>query len=835
MIKVQSLSLRIVLQFAVVLVPLIAVLVYETRAESNRIAALANARAAHQLAAEARDQFSRFVNSAADAVDSGRLANAGHAALGQARARVGELSQVQDADSEATGRTQSEVESLIKAIDADASLPGLLGARDSITSARTAIDGLAAGKQRALDQSIEFAIRDGAQSRQLVMQLSGIILLIAAFFMLQMIRGLSQPLRRAVEIANRIADGNQRVSFAVSAKEDVGGLLQSLQRMNQSLLEQQADVAAHRERLEETVAELARGEESLALAQRTAKLGNWQYDASTGLVRWSEEMHRILDQPVRARPPSLRDFMAAIHVAERRTMFQYLRSMIERQNELSIDHAVRGADGQSLFVHHHIGGTRDASGRLAQLHGTLQDVTDRRRSAEEMRRLALFDNLTGLANRQHFNEHLKSAVAHAKRQATGLAALFIDLDRFKRINDTLGHSVGDQVLREAATRLLGCVRESDAVALRADNNNHLVARLGGDEFIAMLRDLLEPRHAAVVAQRITKALSAPFIIDGRELHVTASVGIAMFPSDGATGDDLVKAADIAMYAAKRAGANRYQFFSSEMNKFAMEKLSLEIDLRQAIVKCEFVLHYQPKVDVATGAIFGTEALIRWNHPVLGLLAPDRFIGLAEELGLIVAIGDWVLEEACRQASEWKRSGLGQVNIAVNLASPSFRKIDLIDSLRKLFERHDILATQIQIEATESMLMDSAEQTQVTLRELRKLGVKLSIDDFGTGYSSLSYLKRFPVDQLKIDRSFISEMINSSEDVAIVAAIISLGRNMNRELVAEGVETLEQARMLRSMGCDIMQGFLFSRPLPAERMGMLLSSDRPFALSMVGGV
>jgi diguanylate cyclase len=419
-------------------------------------------------------------------------------------------------------------------------------------------------------------------------------------------------------------------------------------------------------------------------------------------------------------------------------------------------------------------------------------------------------------------------LARAKRHGEGFATLFIDLDRFKRINDTLGHAVGDAVLRQAAARLLTGVRESDAVAALDPDDENMVARLGGDEFVVLLRDVLAPRDAVVVATRMIAALAAPFFVEEHELVVTASIGIAMHPTDGNTVEDLIKAADAAMYAAKKLGRNTFQFFTQEMNTTAFEKMTLENELRHAIEKRQFVLYYQPKVDIRTGGLCGVEALIRWQHPQWGMVPPGRFITLAEELGLIVSIGDWVLEEACRQAAAWRQAGLDKVCIAVNLASPSFHKPGLTDEVRTLLDRYTVDPDQLQVEATESMLMESGGATLETLRQFNLMGIKLAIDDFGTGYSSLTYLRRFPADEIKIDRSFISEMTNNADDAAIVAAIISLGRSMKRAIVAEGVETIAQARLLHTLGCDVMQGFLFSRPVPADEMQEMLALDRPFA-------
>ncbi len=827
MVKVNSLSLRIVLQFAVILLPLVAVLVYETGAESRRAARMSHAMAMHEQAIDARQHYALFLSGAADAVDTGRLSAPALVAFDSASAGVDRLSELDPATATALVETRQGLQGLRAALSSDASLAGLLRLRGVMSQAKTRLEQAAAAAEHNVDKAVAYSIQDTARTQQLVLVLSAVLLVVTLGFIVNMVRGLSRPLRIAVELADSIAAGRKFESFSVDPKHDIGNLLGSLQRMHLSLRGFENDVERQRTGLEHKVRQLAQSEHSLAQAQRTAKLGNWQWEAG-GAASWSDEMYRILGLSRGDRPPTLRSFLRAIPAQGRSAWRTHFTDLTQRADELAVEHRVCSLNGDERVVHHLMAAQRDPTGRLLRLYGTLQDITDRQRAEEKMRRMALYDGLTGLANRQFFNEHLTNAVAHSKRHGGGLATLFIDLDRFKRINDTLGRAVGDAVLCQAAARLMGCVRESDAVAPAKVDADPMVARLGGDEFIVLLREVLTPRDAVLVAARMIKALAAPFFVEGHELVVTASIGIAMHPSDGDDAEALVKAADAAMYAAKNLGRNTFQFFTEEMNTIAFEKLSLEGELRRAIETRQFVLHFQPKVDISTGSILGVEALIRWNHPQWGMVAPGKFIGLAEELGLISAIGDWVLEDSCRQAAQWRRAGLGEVSMAINLASPSFRKPRLVQELAALIEQHGLTPAQLQIEATESMLMESAGATLQTLKDLHELGVKLAIDDFGTGYSSLSYLRRFPVDQLKIDRSFVSEMTHNADDAAIVGAIISLGRNMKREIVAEGVETIAQARLLRELGCDVMQGFLFSRPVAAEQMEALLRRDRPFA-------
>ena len=446
-----------------------------------------------------------------------------------------------------------------------------------------------------------------------------------------------------------------------------------------------------------------------------------------------------------------------------------------------------------------------------------------------MHYLAMYDALTGLPNRQLFHQQLTQAVARAHRNGDHIAIMFIDLDRFKRINDTLGHATGDMLLREVAARLNRCVRTTDQVGRDGDSMlpEGSVARLAGDEFTVTLDTLRDPQDAARVARRIISEVSRPFMLSGQEVVVTTSIGIAVYPEDGEQAEMLLKNADVAMYQAKDLGRNAYQFFAGEMNSAAVERLRLENELRRAMEGDQLSLHYQIKIDARDGSIAGLEALMRWRHPELGMVPPVTFIPVAEEIGLIVDFGAWVLEEACRQTKAWRDAGLPVAPIAINLASPSFRQPDLVERVASALRRHDVLPADLCIEATESILMRDADATMATLKQLRELGVKLSIDDFGTGYSSLSYLRRFPIDQLKIDRSFVNDLVVNSDDAAIINAIASLARSLNLDVVAEGVETVEQARLLAKQGCYIMQGYFFSKPVSAEELTQILAQGEVF--------
>jgi diguanylate cyclase (GGDEF)-like protein len=426
---------------------------------------------------------------------------------------------------------------------------------------------------------------------------------------------------------------------------------------------------------------------------------------------------------------------------------------------------------------------------------------------------ATHDALTGLPNRMLFIDRLDREIAHAERDGNLFAVLVVDLDRFKVINDTLGHGPGDQLLIEIARRLSNAIRSADTVA-----------RTGGDEFLLLLTDIREAPDAAVIAAKIISELDKSVSISGTEVHTSASIGISVYPADGSDSDTLVAHADEAMYFAKQAGRNSFQFFSSGMSVFSRERLDLESELRRALPMKQFELHYQPKVDVATGRMNSVEALLRWRHPTRGLVGPLEFIPIAEETGLMLSIGEWVLREACRQARQWQREGLPFLRIAVNISPIHFRQSRFLEIVRSALLDNDLEPQYLEIELTEKTVMDHAENSVNILEELSRMGVIVSIDDFGTGYSSMSYLRRFPIDKLKIDRSFIHDMTTNSDAASIVRAIISLAHSLRLKVVAEGVETAEQFEQLRELGCDQFQGFYRSAAVPPSEIGAFVKKS-----------
>src|SRR5712691_211562 len=449
---------------------------------------------------------------------------------------------------------------------------------------------------------------------------------------------------------------------------------------------------------------------------------------------------------------------------------------------------------------------------LKSLSAQIGQCFQRRLAEDQLRFIATHDPLTELPNRAMFNERLRHALHQGVRYNRGLAVMFIDIDRFKVVNDSLGHSAGDRLLQNCAKRLTECLRESD-----------IVARLGGDEFVVMIENFTGPRDAIAVAQKILHDLAKPFFVDGQEFLMSASIGISTFPDDGADVETLVKNADIAMYRAKDQGRNNYQFYSAQMNKHTFERLAMESSLRRAVERSEFLLHYQPKLDLQTGAIAGVEALVRWKHPDWGMVSPAQFIPLAEETGLIVQIGEWVLKTACEQSRQWRDQGIPGVRVAVNLSARQFAHKNLLRDVAKIIAESGLTPESLELEITESMVMQNAEHARETLRNLKAMGVSLSIDDFGTGFSSLADLKRFRIDCVKIDRSFIKDIPVDADDMAITKGVIALGHSLRLKVVAEGVETKEQQEFLQANDCDEMQGFLFSKPLPAEEVTTLLKN------------
>jgi diguanylate cyclase len=442
----------------------------------------------------------------------------------------------------------------------------------------------------------------------------------------------------------------------------------------------------------------------------------------------------------------------------------------------------------------------------------VRDASERADTQERLKQLANYDSLTGLPNRALFRDRLGQAMARSKRRGRPMALMFLDLDRFKQVNDELGHEAGDQLLQHVGKTLTDCLRAADSVA-RDGGMPHTLSRLGGDEFTLIVENIASAEDAAHVARRVLEALSEPFHVGEEELVVTASIGISLYPIDDVDLDTLIRHTDMAMYRSKSLGRATYSFFSEDLTAAVTARVSLEGSLRRAIERQEFLLHFQPKCDLRSGNVTGVEALVRWHRPGHGLVPPDRFVSVLEDTGLILPVGAWVIRAACEQLAAWDRLGLPPMRMAVNLSARQFRHLYLATMIEDSLRENAIEPSRLEIELTESLLMEDNDSTRSMLESFRRLGVRLAIDDFGTGHSSLSYIRRFAIDTLKIDRSFVQSLPDNSEDTAICSAVIALGRNMKMSVVAEGVETAEQAQVLRELGCDEVQGYWLSRPMP----------------------
>jgi diguanylate cyclase (GGDEF)-like protein len=518
------------------------------------------------------------------------------------------------------------------------------------------------------------------------------------------------------------------------------------------------------------------------------KISQTRVDLILGKKRWEQDYTNM----------SADDWAKHIAILDARQPFRDLELSRSDESGKPIWMAI---SGEPIF---------DSSGAFRGYRGVGKDISERKLDEERIQFLANHDALTSLPNRVMFSEVLNLAIQNARRYNRNFAVLFIDLDRFKNINDTLGHDAGDKLLKEMATRLSETVRSSDSVA-----------RLGGDEFVVLVQEVSEPKQVDAVARKILTALVQPMVMQGQECRVTASIGICMYPSEAQDEHALMKNADIAMYRAKEDGKNNYKFYSEEINIHTFERLALETSLRRGLERNEFFLHYQAKLDLNTQKITGVEALIRWQHPDLGIVPPVQFIPLAEETGLIVPIGKWVLNTACAQNVAWQREGLPPLSMAVNLSARQFADEDLVRDVAEALQSTGMKPELLELELTESMVIQNAERAGRVLAELKKMGLRLAIDDFGVGYSSLTHLKRFPIDTLKVDRSFIRDLPQDAEDKAITEAIIAMGKSLNLKVVAEGVETLEQQTFLHDHNCDEMQGFYFSKPIAGDQFAELL--------------
>ena len=571
-------------------------------------------------------------------------------------------------------------------------------------------------------------------------------------------------------------------------------------------------------RLRQRESDLARSRD---LLRRLAQVTTWEVAAEGGPFEVSEGLLEL----VGAKPtgPVTIDTLLARMAPEDQTQLRgHFRRAAENGEPWSAECRVLLADGEVRYVSWDAEVLVNDRGEPARISGSVQDVTERIEAANQMRHLAYHDGLTGLANRNGFLERLEQTVAAAARRDRNMALLFLDLDNFKRVNDTLGHSVGDELLRAVASRLESCLRQSDLVSWRQGGGP--VSRLGGDEFTVVLPEIDHPSDAGSIATRILEAIAEPFTVGAHELLVGVSIGITLFPTDGDDVETLLRNADVAMYEAKARGRNNYQFYSQSIGDSEKRRAALEERLKQALEEGAFELFYQPQVDISGQRIMGVEALIRWNDRSLGAVSPSEFVPIAESCGLIVPISEWVLREACQQSAAWLAQGVGPAHLAVNISPHHFESDSLLETMGQVLFDSGLPPQRLVVEITENVFSANPAAVRRTLRELKEIGVQVALDDFGTGYSSLSYLKQFPVDILKIDRSFIRDVVLDPDDAAITEAIISMARALRLSVVAEGVEDEKQRAFLEAAGCPAMQGYLYSRPVPADEMEALLRID-----------
>jgi len=555
---------------------------------------------------------------------------------------------------------------------------------------------------------------------------------------------------------------------------------------------------------------LRRSEETLALAQSAARLGSWTHDLEHGWTTWSDELYALCGLGPHSEEPSLELLMRFVHRDDRIALDAAVEFAREEHKPFVVDTRLVCRDGTERWVQHRGRYVIDES-RAPRLIGTVLDITLRKRAEAQTEYQANYDELTGLPNRKLLADRLQRSILQAQHNGTQLAVLYVDLDRFKTINDTLGHDVGDQFLKEVAPRLSEAVRATDTVA-----------RPGGDEFIVVLPEIASIGEAGRTAERIVSSFAQPVALGGRELYSSASVGISIFPDDGTTPEELIRAADAALYRAKCGGNGTFRFYAAATHARAVDRLELEHALRRAYDRGEFVLHYQPIVDRFERPV-ALEALLRWQHPEEGLIGPDRFIPLCEETGLIVPLGRWVIRRALDQLALWRAAGMPPVRLGLNISARQMLDPHFARSLGEAIAETGVSPSQIELEMTESVFVGDVPGVRRVIGELKALGVRVSLDDFGTGYSALSYLKHFSVDALKIDRAFVRDLPHDRGDAAIVSAVVALGHAMGLTVVAEGVETAEQAALVRRLGCDELQGFYFAKPMALDALQRVLGA------------
>ncbi|MEM1187811.1 MAG: EAL domain-containing protein [Pseudomonadota bacterium] len=579
----------------------------------------------------------------------------------------------------------------------------------------------------------------------------------------------------------------------------------------------------------EAISSVRESEQQLLRAQRVARIVHWEWCSETNHLLWSSAVAELLnvDPAVSWKTPGA--FLACVHPGDHRRVKDAMRALGtsgEVPTRVVLEHRLTRHGNDDLVVEQVCEVLESDEKGLKRVVGTMRDITDRRRDEERIHQLAYYDPLTALPNRELFRRRAERALVSSGRNDEKVALIFLDLDGFKYVNDSEGHEAGDELLRVVADRLQSSLRGIDVVAKFGKDlsDRASVSRLGGDEFTILIAETTGPDMIAAVVDRVLEVLRVPVRVHGREFEITGSAGVAVYPEDGSDVDTLLKHADIAMYEAKKNGRDGYRFYARKMHRVVEQRLSIGSRLKKALADNELSLHYQPKVDLNTGRIVGVESLLRWTDRELGSVSPAVFIPVAEETGLIRQLGEWVLRTACEQASQWSGIERAPASIAVNLSGHQLRRPDFAKFVEQCVAVAGIDPTMLELELTESLLMDNTKDTVTLLHQLKELGAQMSVDDFGTGYSSLAYLKNFPLDKLKIDRSFVNDLSDRYSDSVIVRAIIGLARNLEMDTIAEGVETEGQLRALKRFGCDQVQGFLLFKPMPAEEVERCFRQD-----------
>ena len=631
--------------------------------------------------------------------------------------------------------------------------------------------------------------------------------LFLVFILMRLIYRAFLPLRELTQKMEAFDPGKPvPIELRNTSNNEIGMIADAANKMSDNIIH-------HADFMNELNEKIEEGRQHLKEAQQIARMGSWRIDPETHDCNFSDQMYVLLGREKAGPKVNWETFLHAIDEKDRHQFIRAVESTAKTHAPFRLMHKLSNTHGESMHVltEGKLSHRRDGK---AIVSGITMDVTEQAESQQTIEKLAFYDPLTNLPNRVLLHDRLTRMTKEAKRRQEKVGVLFLDLDRFKNVNDTLGHTLGDLLLKEVAARLRRILRESDTIS-----------RIGGDEFIVLVPSAKTEQDVVTVAKKLISALQERWELGDKALFTTTSVGIALYPDHADDVDTLIKYADTAMYKAKEEGRNRYRFYDATMGENIAKKLKIEHEMREAIVTMEqFELYYQPKISLRSGAIVGAEALIRWNHPTLGLVFPDDFIPIAENTGMIIQIGEWVMHEAARRVEQWRKEGIVPLKLAVNLSGRQFASPTLLYHIRTVLQKYDIKPQFLEFEVTESVSMISLVESLKVLHQLRDLGVGVSIDDFGTGYSSLAYLKQFPVDTLKIDKAFIMNMLEDHDDRTIVESIVSLSKAMDLKIVAEGVETAEHVRLLQKMGVDFGQGYYFSKPIPFSKFDLFYRAN-----------